>query len=174
MHLRTAYALSTYAPLDLAATAKSSGTGTIQGYGLRANATQSDGLYQATVSLTGASTDAYSGRAQHLTGVTGASNHGDSGGPLIVNGKVVAVCSTGDSADPGANTKAGSNYALLSQASSWIRHDGRRLNHLTDWRRGASWHRASVVPPLQVVLAWPASVTHQLSARAGAATTVGP
>ncbi|WIB71035.1 S1 family peptidase [Curtobacterium sp. MCBD17_026] len=121
VHLRTAYSLSTYAPLDLTATAKSSGTGTIQGYGLRANATQSDGLYQATVSLTGASTDASNGRAQHLTGVTGASNHGDSGGPLLVNGKVVAVCSTGDSADPGANTRAGSNYALLSQASSWIR-----------------------------------------------------
>jgi secreted trypsin-like serine protease len=121
VHLRTAFSLSTYAPLDLTATAKSSGTGTIQGYGLRANATQSDGLYQATVSLTGASTDAFGGRAQHLTGVTGASNHGDSGGPLLVNGKVVAVCSTGDSADPGANTRAGSNYALLSQASSWIR-----------------------------------------------------
>lgn len=43
VHLRTAYSLSTYAPLDLTATAKSSGTGTIQGYGLRANATQSDG-----------------------------------------------------------------------------------------------------------------------------------
>ncbi|MBY0176166.1 MULTISPECIES: S1 family peptidase [Curtobacterium] len=121
VHLRTAYALSSYTPLDLAATAKSSGTGTIQGYGLRANAVQSDGLYQASVSLTGASTDAFGGRAQHVTGVSGASNHGDSGGPLIVNGKVVGVCSTGDSADPGANTRAGSNYALLAQASSWIR-----------------------------------------------------
>ncbi|WP_423921398.1 S1 family peptidase [Frigoribacterium sp. 2-23] len=121
VHLRSPYALSSYAPLDLAASATSSGTGTIQGYGLRANATQSDGLYQASVSLTGASTDAYNGRAQHVTGVTGASNHGDSGGPLIVNGKIVAVCSTGDSADPGANTRAGSNYALLSQSASWIR-----------------------------------------------------
>ncbi|WIE75878.1 S1 family peptidase [Curtobacterium sp. MCSS17_007] len=121
VHLRSTYTLSTYAPLDLAATAKSSGTGVIQGYGLRANAQQSDGLYQATVSLTGSTRDAYNGRAQHVTGVTGASNHGDSGGPLLVNGKVVAVCSTGDSADPGANTTAGSNYALLSQSSSWIR-----------------------------------------------------
>ena len=121
VHLRTAYTLSSYAQLDLTATAKSSGTGTIEGYGLRANAVQSDALYRASVSLSGASTDAYSGRAQHVTGVTGASNHGDSGGPLLVGGKVVAVCSTGDSADPGANTKAGSNYALLSQASSWIK-----------------------------------------------------
>ncbi|MCS5485994.1 S1 family peptidase [Curtobacterium sp. C1] len=121
VHLRSTYSLSTYAPLDLTAAAKSSGTGVIEGYGLRANAQQSDGLYQATVSLTGASRDAYSGKAQHVTGVTGASNHGDSGGPLLVNGKVVAVCSTGDSADPGADTTAGSNYALLSQSSSWIR-----------------------------------------------------
>ncbi|WP_181427392.1 MULTISPECIES: hypothetical protein [unclassified Curtobacterium] len=73
------------------------------------------------MSLTEASTDAFGGRAQHVTGVSGASNHGDSGGPLIVNGKVVATCSTGDSADPGANTRAGSNQALLAQASSWIR-----------------------------------------------------
>jgi secreted trypsin-like serine protease len=121
VHLRTSYPLASYTQLDLTATAKSSGTGVIQGYGLRANAVQSDGLYQATVSLTGASTDAFGGRAQHLTGVTGASNHGDSGGPLLVNGKVVGVCSTGDSADPGANIRAGSNYALLAQASSWIR-----------------------------------------------------
>ncbi|MGN7192160.1 trypsin-like serine protease [Curtobacterium sp. MCBA15_004] len=121
VHLRSSYSLSTYAPLDLTAAAKSSGTGVVEGYGLRANAQQSDGLYQATVSLTGASRDAYSGKAQHVTGVTGASNHGDSGGPLLVNGRVVAVCSTGDSADPGANTQAGSNYALLSQSSSWIR-----------------------------------------------------
>ncbi|OIH92514.1 trypsin-like serine protease [Curtobacterium sp. MCBA15_001] len=121
VHLRSSYALSTYAALDLGATAKSSGTGTIEGYGLRANAQQSDGLYQATVSLTGASRDAFNGSAQHVTGVTGASNHGDSGGPLLVNGVVVGVCSTGDSADPGANTTAGSNYALLAQSASWIR-----------------------------------------------------
>ncbi|MGU3411235.1 S1 family peptidase [Microbacterium sp. M1A1_1b] len=121
VHLRSTYALSSYASLDLGATAKSSGTGTIEGYGLRANAQQSTGLYQASVSLTGASTDAYSGTAQHVTGISGASNHGDSGGPLLVNGKVVGVCSTGDSADPGANTTAGSNYALLAQSASWIR-----------------------------------------------------
>lgn len=121
VHLRSAYSLSSYASLDLTASAKSSGSGTIEGYGLRANATQSDGLYQASVSLSGSSTDAYNGRAQHVTGVSGASNHGDSGGPLLVGGKVVGVCSTGDSADPGANTHAGSNYALLSQSASWIR-----------------------------------------------------
>lgn len=121
VHLRTAKALTSYAPLDLAATAKSTGTGTILGYGNRANSAPTTGLYQASVNLTGSSTDAYGGRAQHVTGVSGASNHGDSGGSLVVNGKVVGVCSTGDVADPGANTHAGSNYALLAQSASWIR-----------------------------------------------------
>uniref|UniRef100_A0A942Y9Q4 S1 family peptidase n=1 Tax=Neobacillus citreus TaxID=2833578 RepID=A0A942Y9Q4_9BACI len=121
VHLRTAKSLSSYAQLDLGYTAKSTGTGTIMGYGNRANSVPTTGLYQATVSLTGASRDAYRGTAQHVTGVTGAANHGDSGGALVVNGKVVAVCSTGDQADPGADTRAGSNYAVLTQSASWIR-----------------------------------------------------
>ncbi|MFJ2980676.1 trypsin-like serine protease [Curtobacterium sp. NPDC087082] len=121
VHLSTPKTLSSYAQLDLGYTTKSSGTGTILGYGNRANSVPTTGLYQATVNLTGSSTDAYGGRAQHVTGVTGASNHGDSGGALVVNGKVVGVCSTGDVADPGANTHAGSNYAVLTQSASWIR-----------------------------------------------------
>jgi secreted trypsin-like serine protease len=121
VHLRTAKTLASYAPLDLAYTTKSSGSGTILGYGNRANSVPTTGLYQASVSLTGRSTDAYGGTAQHVTGVSGASNHGDSGGSLVVNSKVVGVCSTGDVADPGANTHAGSNYAVLAQSASWIR-----------------------------------------------------
>lgn len=121
VHLRTPKTLSSYAQLDLGYSPRSSGTGTIMGYGNRANSAPSTGLYQASVSLTGSSTDAYGGIAQHVTGVSGASNHGDSGGPLLVNGKVVGVCSTGDVADPGANTRAGSNYAVLAQSASWIR-----------------------------------------------------
>lgn len=50
------------------------------------------------------------------SGVSGASDHGDSGRPLIVVVEVVAACSTGDSADPGANTRVRSNDALLAQA----------------------------------------------------------
>lgn len=120
VHLGTSSPVASYPALDLGYATKSSGTGTIMGYGLRANATESTGLYQAQVSLTGRNSDAYGGLAQHVTGVTGASNHGDSGGPLIVNGAVVGVCSTGDTADPGADTTAGSNYAVLSQSASWI------------------------------------------------------
>ena len=122
VHLSQSKTLGSYPSLNLGFQATSSGTtGTIMGYGLRANSVQSDGLYQATVGLTGRSTDAYGGVAQHLNGTTGAANHGDSGGPLIVNGQILAVCSTGDEADPGANTRAGSNYAVLSQSASWIR-----------------------------------------------------
>jgi secreted trypsin-like serine protease len=121
VHLRTAKTLTSYAPLDLGYSPRSSGTGTIMGYGNRANSVPTTGLYQASVSLTGRTADAYGGVAQHVTGVSGASNHGDSGGPLLVGGTVVGVCSTGDVADPGANTHAGSNYAVLAQSASWIR-----------------------------------------------------
>lgn len=121
VHLQSAYSLGSYPTLNLTASAASTGTGTIYGYGARANGASASGLYRATVLLTGSTRDAYNGRAQHLTGSTGAANHGDSGGPLIVNGRIIAVCSTGDESDPGANSRAGSNYALLSQSASWIR-----------------------------------------------------
>jgi secreted trypsin-like serine protease len=119
-HLASPYGISSYPALNLGYGAQNSGSGTIMGYGNRANSQPSDGLYQAAVNLSGESTDAYYGDAQHVTGADGASNHGDSGGPLIVNGAVVGVCSTGDSADPGADIHAGSNYAILSQSGSWI------------------------------------------------------
>ena len=121
VHLRTPKTLTSYAQLDLGFAPRSSGTGTITGYGNRANSVPTTGLYQASVTLSGRSTDAYGGVAQHVTGVSGASNHGDSGGPLLVGGKVVGVCSTGDVADPGADTHAGSNYAVLTQSAAWIR-----------------------------------------------------
>lgn len=120
-HLASPASLSSYAPLNLSYATKSSGTGVIMGYGARANGAQSSGLYKASVNLTGTTTDAYGGTAQHVTGIDGAANHGDSGGALTVNGSVVAVCSTGDEADPGSNINAGSNYAVLSQSASWIR-----------------------------------------------------
>lgn len=99
---------------------QSGDAGTVLGYGLRANRVPADHLYAADVDVVGRSTDAYGGEAVHVRGKTGASNHGDSGGPLIVDGVVVAVCSTGDSSDPGANTHAGSNYANLTASRAWI------------------------------------------------------
>ncbi len=121
VHLSTTKSVSSYAPLASSYTARAGDSGTIWGYGLRANQQPASGLYKATVNVLGASTDAYGGRAVHVQGVSGASNHGDSGGPLYVNGVVVGVCSTGDSADPGSDTHAGSNYANLSDSRSWIR-----------------------------------------------------
>lgn len=121
VHLSTSKSVSTYGSLATSYTATAGDSGTIYGYGLRANQQQSTGLYKASVNVLGASTDAYSGKAVHVQGVNGASNHGDSGGPLIVGGKIVGVCSTGDEADPGSNINATSNYANLTASRSWIK-----------------------------------------------------
>lgn len=82
-------------------------SGVIEGYSLRAYRVPTSGLYKADVSVLGESAEAYGGRAIHLEGVNGSSNHGDSGGPLIVIGQIVGVCSTGDSTDPGSDIHAG-------------------------------------------------------------------
>lgn len=120
VHLATAHPLRTYGVVANSYTPQAGDTGTIWGYGNRANGAPSSGLYSARVSVLGDSTDAYYGPAVHIRGITGASNHGDSGGPLVINGEIVAVCSTGDQADPGANIRAQSNYANLTDARGWI------------------------------------------------------
>ncbi len=120
VHLSQSKNLGSYPALADSYTANAGDKGVVMGYGRRANAVQSDGLYQANVQVVGASTDAYDGTAVHIKGVNGASNHGDSGGPLLVGGKIVGVCSTGDSSDPGADIHAGSNYANLTDSRQWI------------------------------------------------------
>lgn len=120
VHLSAPAPVKQYMPLADSYDATAGDTGVIEGYGLRANRVPTSGLYKANVSILGESTDAYGGRAIHLRGVNGASNHGDSGGPLIVDGQIVGVCSTGDSADPGSNIHAGSNYANLTDSRQWI------------------------------------------------------
>ncbi|NHN54178.1 S1 family peptidase [Calidifontibacter sp. DB0510] len=121
VHLSAAKTLASYAKMANSYTPVPGDTGTIYGYGLRANSQPSSGLYKATVNVLGSSTDAYGGSAIHVKGVDGASNHGDSGGPLVINGLIVGVCSTGDTADPGANINASSNYANLTPSRSWIK-----------------------------------------------------
>ena len=96
--------------------------GYIEGYGLRAWKQPADHLYGANQTVIGESWDAFGGRAIHVQGVDGASNHGDSGGPLTVNGVVVGVCSTGDTADPGGDPNATTNYANLTDSRQFI-HD---------------------------------------------------
>ncbi len=120
VHLSKEAPLPSYAQLDFSYTPTEGDSANIYGYGLGANSQPTSTLRGASVNVIGNSTDAYGGIAAHIRGVDGASNHGDSGGPMIKNGKVVAVCSTGDQADPGANINAQSNYALLSQAGDWI------------------------------------------------------
>lgn len=120
VHLSQESPLRSYARVNANYTVNQGDTGSIYGYGLGANSQPTTTLRSANVSVTGNSTDAYGGPAAHLRGINGAANHGDSGGPLIVNGIVVAVCSTGDETDLGANINATSNYALLSQAANWI------------------------------------------------------
>ncbi|GAB3485107.1 S1 family peptidase [Flexivirga sp.] len=121
VHLSSSKSLNSYAPLASSYSPRSGDTGTIWGYGLTAGGARPTHLNKATVNVVGSSTDAYGGRAIHVKGVDGASNHGDSGGPLFVGGKIVGVCSTGDVADPGSDIHAGSNYANLTASRSWIR-----------------------------------------------------
>ncbi|WP_265445814.1 S1 family peptidase [Flexivirga meconopsidis] len=121
VHLSTPKTLNSYAPLASSYTARAGDTGTIWGYGLTAGGAQPTHLNKATVNVVGSSSDAYGGTAVHVKGQDGASNHGDSGGPLFVNGVIVGVCSTGDVADPGSDIHAGSNYANLTASRSWIR-----------------------------------------------------
>ncbi|WP_129360284.1 S1 family peptidase [Rothia uropygioeca] len=120
IHLQSPQEVSSYAQLGSGYSPKSGDQGNIFGYGLRANQGRADWLYTASVNVLGSSTDAFGGKAVHVRGSSGASNHGDSGGPLVINGQIVAVCSTGDSADPGADTQAGSNYANLTDHRNWI------------------------------------------------------
>lgn len=121
VHLSSSKTLNSYAPLASSYSPRSGDTGTIWGYGLTAGGAQPTHLNKATVNVVGSSTDAYGGSAVHVKGVDGASNHGDSGGPLFVGGVIVGVCSTGDVADPGSDIHAGSNYANLTASRSWIK-----------------------------------------------------
>lgn len=120
VHLSRPAPLPAYAQLDLNYRITPGDRATIMGYGLGAHRQPTTTLRAASVLINGSSTDAYYGRAIHINGITGAANKGDSGGPLIVRGKVVGVCSTGDQANPGANIKAGSNYSLLAPVGDWI------------------------------------------------------
>lgn len=120
VHLAASQQLESYPDLTAGYEPGFEDSGIIMGYGLRADQKSSKGLYEADVLITNASADGYGGPAIHITGITGAANHGDSGGPLIVDGEIVGVCSTGDLADPGADTHAGSNYANLTGSREWI------------------------------------------------------
>lgn len=81
VHLSEPAPVDQYIPLADSHDATAGDSGVIEGYGLRANRVPAPGLYKADVSVLGESAEAYGGRAIHLEGVNGSSNHGDSGGP---------------------------------------------------------------------------------------------
>lgn len=123
VHLSSPAPTQKFLTMADAFTPKTGDTLKIEGYGLGANQQPTPSLYGADVSVLGTSTDAFNGQAVHVKGVNGASNHGDSGGPLLSNGQIVGVCSTGDTSDPGANTQATSNYANITGSRSWIKQN---------------------------------------------------
>ena len=94
--------------------------GTIYGFGMLAGDVSSMHLRKANVNVIGRSFDAYGGPAIHIRGVNGIDNHGDSGGPLIVNGRVVGVDSAGDT-DPVVSRTASSSCASVGAAAQWIK-----------------------------------------------------
>lgn len=119
VHLESPHALSSYAQLASSYTPKVGDRGVISGFGNRANGVSSDGLYSATVQVTGGTRDSFGGNAVHVNGISGATNLGDSGGPLVINGKIVAIASTADR-DPRADIHGGANYANLTAHRAWI------------------------------------------------------
>lgn len=121
VHLSQPRRAWSYAPLTDNYRVNVGDSGTIMGFGLRANKREATQRYEADVTVDGTGYDVYGARGIHLVGENGTANHGDSGGPLVVNGAVVGVCSAGDSDDPGADIHAGVTYASVTTARSWIR-----------------------------------------------------
>lgn len=117
LHLSTPAPTTAYAKLS-SYWAPAGTNAKIEGYGQR-NGRMTDHLYSASVRVTGNATDQYGASALSITGVTGSSSSGDSGGPLIINGMVTAVCSGGGA---GTNTSitATSTYAPVAPNRSWI------------------------------------------------------
>lgn len=75
-------------------------------------------LKTATVNVTGSSTDAFDGPAIQSKGDSGATWHGDSGGPEVANGEQVGVASTGQNS--GYDPHGTQNYASVSANLDWI------------------------------------------------------
>jgi secreted trypsin-like serine protease len=94
-------------------------TNQIYGWGrTEGDSPPSDTLKTADVQVTGTSTDAFGGEAIASQGVTGASWHGDSGGPELAGGVQVGVCSTGENS--GSDPNGTQNYASVAGNRAWI------------------------------------------------------
>jgi secreted trypsin-like serine protease len=94
-------------------------TNQIYGWGrTEGDSPPSDTLKTADVQVTGSSTDAFGGTAIASQGVSGASWHGDSGGPEMAGGVQVGVCSTGENS--GSDPNGTQNYASVASSRDWI------------------------------------------------------
>ncbi|WP_051792962.1 S1 family peptidase [Amycolatopsis jejuensis] len=99
---------------------KTGATNQIYGWGRTENdSPPSATLKTADVKVTGSSTDAFNGKAIASKGVTGASWHGDSGGPQLADGVQVGVCSTGENS--GSDPHGVQNYASVANSRDWIK-----------------------------------------------------
>ncbi|WP_199443454.1 S1 family peptidase [Umezawaea beigongshangensis] len=77
-------------------------------------------LKSALVDVIGFYTDAHGGRTIGTSGSTGAGWHGDSGGPLLVGGRLVGVASSVLGQD-GSNPYAHTDFASVAAHRGWIR-----------------------------------------------------
>ncbi|WP_394941107.1 S1 family peptidase [Psychromicrobium sp. YIM B11713] len=124
LHLATPKPLADGYPVVASGRTPTANTkGIIYGFGLRANSVASDGLYQANVTVTGPGVDGYNAPAFSIKGDNGASNVGDSGGPLFIGGTIAGVLSVGDVSNPGADIHAKSRYtnATTTVIRNWIK-----------------------------------------------------
>jgi Trypsin len=113
VHLSTTHALAAYPQIDLDYLPQAGDTGTIYGLG----GPEYGQLREATIEVLDAATDYSNGLGIHLVGISGGSQPGDSGGPLLVNGKLVGV----DSAGTGNNdVHAESWYANLAGSKDFL------------------------------------------------------
>lgn len=90
VRLSTPHALAAYPQVDLDYVPRAGDTGSIYGNGLPS----AGQLRQATIDVLGGGFDYHSGPAVFIRGATGGAQPGDSGGPLLIGGKVVGVAST--------------------------------------------------------------------------------
>lgn len=106
----------------LGGTNPSAGTaGDIYGWGRESlNSPPAPKLKTAKVQVTGMNNNSWPGPAIAHKGVDGQALYGDSGGPLIIDGKLVGVCSgpvsDGDIGDPNGNVL----YASIPSAAKWV------------------------------------------------------
>ncbi|AZR06450.1 S1 family peptidase [Trueperella pyogenes] len=97
--------------------------GYIYGYGRGIEAKPMNHLRRAEVSQSYQSRDQYWSDVYRLEGIDGTSNHGDSGGPFIVNGKLVGINILGSHVADNYWIGEVSGALQLRPFVSWIEHE---------------------------------------------------